>query len=432
MRTLSVLLAAGLVAMAAAPAAQAKGSDPGYVLTDFAGAPIHGTNVPSPTVVRFTAPPGVTITKVKYLIDNVYVAEVTTAPWELATYITPGTRTIKARATTSAGDRQATATVTATLTPLPAAPPELPEPVGPWRIVNVSTVAELGDAITDAHPGDVINLADGTYPTNGLTAIASGTPEQPIVLTGGPGAVITSDDGYDGGSAALRLAGVGWWRLDGFTINNAKKGLILDESHHVLVEGLAVHDIGHEGIHLRRHTSHCWIVGNVVYNTGKANQGFGEGIYVGSAVSNWEVYTNGQPDRSDYNTIIGNDIWGTTAESIDIKEGTTGGVVAANTFRGPFSGDNSADSYIDVKGNAWRIRDNHGEDSNGPGIEIHVAARGWGAGNWITYNYLQVATAGIQMVPDAVPLGNIVGCDNTVTGGPLVRTTSGTTLPCQP
>ena len=42
---------------------------------------------------------------------------------------------------------------------------------------------------------------------------------------------------------------------------------------------------------------------------------------------NWESVTGGQPDNSDRNIIRNNTITDTTSESIDIKEGTTGGAL---------------------------------------------------------------------------------------------------------
>ena len=63
----------------------------------------------------------------------------------------------------------------------------------------------------------------------------------------------------------------------------------------------------------------------MVRDTGLLRQFYGEGIYVGSAHKNWCKYSDCQPDASDDDIITGNDIADTTAENIDIKEGTTGG-----------------------------------------------------------------------------------------------------------
>jgi hypothetical protein len=60
--------------------------------------------------------------------------------------------------------------------------------------------------------------------------------------------------------------------------------------------------------------------------------------------------------------VIGNRIGpNIAAEPIDVKEGTHNGVIRGNTFDGKgISGQNSADSWIDVKGIGYTIEDNTG------------------------------------------------------------------------
>ncbi|MEL7185243.1 MAG: chondroitinase-B domain-containing protein, partial [Pseudomonadota bacterium] len=80
------------------------------------------------------------------------------------------------------GDR--TQTVLATTKPLPLGNPEVP------RIVNVTNLTELNDAIAVAQPGDVIEIAAGTY--NGSLSISNdGTLANPIVLRGEATAAVT-------------------------------------------------------------------------------------------------------------------------------------------------------------------------------------------------------------------------------------------------
>ena len=80
-----------------------------------------------------------------------------------------------------------------------------------------------------------------------------------------------------------------------------------------------------------------------------------------------------QPDRSDRNVVKGNKIGQTTAEAVDIKEGTTGGVVEDNTFDG--SALSGADSRVDVKGNNWLIKENTGTNSTQDGFQTHRSSR---------------------------------------------------------
>jgi hypothetical protein len=72
------------------------------------------------------------------------------------------------------------------------------------------------------------------------------------------------------------------------------------------------------------------------------------------------------------------------AESIDIKEGTTGGELSGNIFDGSGqSGENFADSWVDIKGNGYLIRNNKGSKvfvhhATYGGFELHGQLTGWG------------------------------------------------------
>src|SRR5918999_2648961 len=190
--------------------------------------------------------------------------------------------------------------------------------------------ASLRRALRTAEPGDAIRMADGVY-RGEFTITRSGTRGQPISLCGSRDAVL------DGGGKALyvlHLDGADWWRLVGFTVRDGKKGVMADRADRNVLAGLLVTGIDEEAIHLRTFSSDNRVVGNVVRATGRRMPRFGEGIYVGSAHDNWCRYTDCRPDRSDRNAIAGNDIANTRSESIDIKEGTTGGVVARNRLLG--------------------------------------------------------------------------------------------------
>ena len=225
----------------------------------------------------------------------------------------------------------------------------------------MTDAASLQKALTEARPGTTITLRDGNY--NGkdvkdpsgkepgrFVAAASGTAASPIVLQGSPQAIL--DGGGTGGGYALHLVGANYWKLQGFTVQSASKGIVLDRSNHTVIDGVHVTDIGAEGIHFRAFSSDNLLTNSTVDNTGVGAPNFGEGVYIGSAQSNWKTYTGGKPDNSDRNQIIDNTITDTAAENIDIKEGSSGGVVRGNYLGGDkIASKNSADSWIDVKGN---------------------------------------------------------------------------------
>jgi hypothetical protein len=280
----------------------------------------------------------------------------------------------------------------------------------PAAATEVATAAELSQALADAEPGDVIQLADGTY-SGRFSTTNSGTPAQKIYLCGGRGAVLdagSTEKGY-----AFHLDGGSYWVLSGFTIRNAQKGIVTDASTGSVIQNLAVTDIGDEAIHLRTNSSSNLIIGNTIRSTGNRNEKFGEGIYIGSSVNNWCTYTDCLADESNYNIIANNDIAGTTSESIDIKEGTIGGIVKGNRFDG--AGMTAATAWINVKGNAWTIDSNHGQNTPENGYEIHNILQEWGDYNLFTNNSGTVNAPGYGFAIWPAR-HNTVACSNSLSG----------------
>jgi len=276
---------------------------------------------------------------------------------------------------------------------------------------SVSTADQLTAALAAAGPGSVIHLSEGTYHGR-FTVAHSATQGSPAWLCGPAGAVL--DGGEVKSGYGLHLDGVSYWRLVGFSVTDAQKGVVLDGTSHTVVQGLSVHQIGDEGIHVRSASSANLIIGNSVHNTGLRKAKFGEGIYIGSANSNWCTYSGCRPDRSDYNVVAQNTIAATSAENIDIKEGTQYGKVIGNSFSGA-GGLTAADSWVDVKGNDWIITGNRGATSPADGFQTHSVVDGWGTGNVFSGNTAIVDGAGyaIHLAP---VLGNVVRCSNTETG----------------
>jgi hypothetical protein len=271
---------------------------------------------------------------------------------------------------------------------------------------TVRDAAELRKALETAKPGDVIRMADGIYP--GAFAITtSGTRRRPMFLCGSRNAVL---DGEDKVNYVLHLNDADWWRLLGFTVRDGRKGVMTDRAHHDVLSGLLVTGTGEEAIHLRTFSSDNRVVGNTVRDTGHRQPRFGEGIYVGSAHDNWCRYTKCKPDRSDRNAVVGNDIADTTSESIDVKEGTTGGVITGNRVSG--AGMTHADSWMEVKGNRWLVERNTGRNSRRDGIQTHVVYKGWGRRNVFRANRLVVNGPGYGIYVEEEQSENVVRCDN--------------------
>jgi hypothetical protein len=281
------------------------------------------------------------------------------------------------------------------------------------EVVDVRDAETLQQALDDARAGQSIRLADGRYQGN-FVATAAATADAPIRLCGTRAAVL--DGGEIDGDYTLHLSGASYWYVSGFTVTGGQKGVMVDAGVGNRIEGLLVTSMGDEAIHLRSHSTDNVVVGNTVRDTGLRKPKFGEGIYVGSAESNWCQLTDCGPDRSDGNLIEGNDIAGTTAESVDIKEGTSDGVLRANTFDG--SDMVESDSWVDVKGNGWTVADNAGTTSPADGFQVHEVVDGWGRDTLFTRNSVRdVAGLAFNVAgPRTIRNATTVACDNEADG----------------
>jgi parallel beta helix pectate lyase-like protein len=302
------------------------------------------------------------------------------------------------------------------------------------RVVNVSNASGLTTALGQAAPGDRIQLANGVYKGN-FVAKRSGTSAAHIVLIGTRNAILDGNSisaGY-----VLHLKDAHFWEVRGMKIQSGQKGIVADRSNNAVLDNVEVYNIGQEAVHFRSCSSSNIINNNYIHSTGvngvnnKKDYGYGEGIYIGNASSNWKQYSeckgegvkNGknEPDTSNYNQITNNTISATTAESIDIKEGTTGGTIRGNRFDGASTrGANSADSWVDVKGNNYLIAGNTGFNTYVDGFQTHVEEKGWGRYNTFDGNNIHMNTSsgyGVKItVTKKEGLGNIVKCNNVIVG----------------
>jgi Carbohydrate binding domain/Right handed beta helix region len=287
-------------------------------------------------------------------------------------------------------------------------------------VVQVSTASQLSSALNKVVPGETIELAAGTY-SGEFTATISGTAAAPITLTG-PSTAVLSGYNIDSGYGVHLEAS--YWTLSGFSVTTAQKGVVLDGADYDVINGLHVNDIGDEGIHLRSFSSDDLVENNTVTNTGQYEPGYGEGVYIGSAESNWVTYSGGQPDTSNDDVIKDNTLGpGITAENIDVKEGTTGGTIEGNSFNATGEADaNSAVAWVDVKGNDYTVTGNTGVDAYEQGFLVEQLYAGFGCGNTFADNDLDLGSApgyGFDVIDqsDCATDPNIVYASNTVTGG---------------
>jgi hypothetical protein len=312
------------------------------------------------------------------------------------------------------------------------------------RTFHVSTAAELVEALATVDPGDTIRLRPGIYTVPaGTPAIPpatipefgssrSGTPRHPIRMTGPASAVLQGGPGYGFHLVASH------WRLDGFTVTRSIKGVVLDGANDNVLTNLTVYDIRDEGVHFRSFSSDNTVERSWIYNTGityvafdgttqTGQPGFGEGVYLGSAVSNWGRFSAGGPDTCDRNRVLRNRIGpNIAAEGVDIKEGTTGGVIRSNSFDGAgISGQNSGDSVIDAKGSGYLIEKNAVANTTHTavlkdGFQTHRISNagtpipGSGNDNVFQGNTIDLESTGFGVNVNSQTTGNVVCSDNTV------------------
>ena len=252
------------------------------------------------------------------------------------------------------------------------------------NLITVSDVEGIFTAVRSAKPGDTIQIQPGIYDfttyqgAQKIDTAAAGTADAPItlsaadpnnppVLTGN-----TTANGY-----VLHIQG-DWWILDHLKCTTAQKGIVLDHSSHSVIRYCEVENTGAEAIALRDGSSECTVYACQIHDTGKVSPGYGEGVYIGSAVS-----TTGFDYKCDNNKVLNCTFRNVAAEHIDIQEFTTGTEIANCTFYGDgMTGENYAGSFIDIAGNDCYVHNNMGYRNENPNIvaafEIHEQAEGWG------------------------------------------------------
>jgi biotin carboxyl carrier protein len=316
--------------------------------------------------------------------------------------------------------------VPAPATPAPAPAPEATTPVpsptpavtSTGYVIRVSTSAGLVSALANVKPGQTIRLADGVYQGN-FVASTPATQAKPIILMGTRAAILNGGSikkGY-----VLHLKDADYWKVDGISVKNGQKGIMSDGVNNTMINNVEVSETGHEAVHFRAFSTDNTVQNSYIHDTGKLKADYGEGVYLGTARSNWKTYSSGKIDTSDRNSVIGNRIEKTAAESIDIKEGTTGGIIRGNILDGAGMTGAYADSWIDLKGNEYLIEGNKGVNAPVDGMQTHVIVEGWGVRNTFSANEMNLSVKGygIRLQTSKGGTSNIIKCNNKVIGAEL-------------
>ncbi|WP_322767686.1 fibronectin type III domain-containing protein [Frankia sp. Cr1] len=230
----------------------------------------------------------------------------------------------------------------------------------------------LQSKTNSAIPGDVITLAagiifNGRYVLSGL----KGTAANPITIIGGHPTTSVIDGGSTASGYVVALDQCSHVILKDFKIQNGQKGVVVDRSDNILIDGITATNFGQECIHFRNESTYCQAKNCAVSYTGQVDPGFGEAFYIGTARSNWGVTTTRKPaaaaagafpDLTHHITIgPGNVVRNCTAECVDLKEAALDNLVTGNDFDGSdIHGANSAVSWLSIKASRTTVIGNLG------------------------------------------------------------------------
>ena len=277
--------------------------------------------------------------------------------------------------------------------------------------VNVSTTTELTSATLKAKAGDTIWVASGKYelPSSNcqndkfvnetgrdcgrIWLGADGTKNNPIVLAGSDpanppeiyGTAVNSNYG-------IHVTG-NYVILKNLKIHTFSKGVVFDNSVGALMEDCEVYHTGTELVHVRDSSQQVTLNRNFIHGSGFDVAQYGEGIYVGTYYKGWassqqsdknagfwgesasQHRYSGYDWRVNDTKITCNIVKATTAENIDVKEGTVRGVVQGNMFIGDSTNYDGQvdhdDANIDMKGASWTVTGNYFYNSLKQGLPYY-------------------------------------------------------------
>lgn len=262
------------------------------------------------------------------------------------------------------------------------------------RTLPVHTTEMLRQALLQARCGDRILLSPGEY-------------RGPFVLQGkagvslcGPGLGPGADPGAapsatllttHGGKPCLLVQECQRCTVHGLTLQGGQKSVMVHASSDCVLDHLDMGRTKMEACHFRAHSQRNTVQFCLVHDTGlggdhpaghgRTQADDGEGIYIGTALSNTPRQPASSstaqtspalqdlvpgpdkdamlvPDRSDGTRILFNRIWNTSVESIDIKEFTSAGVVVGNALDGGVARSRGVKALVECKGTNYYFAGN--------------------------------------------------------------------------
>lgn len=180
------------------------------------------------------------------------------------------------------------------------------------------TIINPGDdfnaIINAASGGDVIEFNPGVYSGSISLTDKNFSSSSPLIIRSadGPGTVTINKGNYSG--HPLNIVNSSYIAVDGIAFTGGLRGSYPTNSNHLIIINCEFSDSGQEGIHINKSCTYVDIIDCKIYDTGKVQSKWGEGIYVGAGSS------YGFPDNSEYVWIEGNEIYNCgNGEGINVK-----------------------------------------------------------------------------------------------------------------
>ncbi len=196
---------------------------------------------------------------------------------------------------------------------------------------SAEAVQSLQRAVDLAKPGDTITVENGVYAPVKFTN-KHGSNDRPIVMRARNRGQVTIRDKDYRSRAAIHVLRSSNIVVEGFVVEHALWGVMVEQSQRVTVARNHARDIGQEALRVKGDSAFVSLIENVVQDTGNRPDAIGpfphangEGIYIGTG-------TPSNVDRTHDIYIARNEVFEVGHEALDIKVGTYNITIEDNHF----------------------------------------------------------------------------------------------------
>lgn len=221
--------------------------------------------------------------------------------------------------------------------PGPAAGMPVPPLVPSGMIHEVSTDAELREALSKLAAGDTLLLKSGATFHGPVEITASGTAANWIQIGSlGEAAIV-------GGDPVVRLTRVQYVRVQGFEVADGRQGIRIEQnSSHLELFAMDVHDNERDGVWIGKNSNNVLVKGGSMHHNGTIDaapatsragmMNLGHGVLIAkgahdNVIDGVELAFNAEdgvqfgPEAGSGNLVVNNAIHGNEEDGIDVKNG---------------------------------------------------------------------------------------------------------------